>query len=571
MQISNYQFNRADKNRYSNQQQNITFGKGRFQILAISDLHGGLRSLAKTMKTIEKHSNEIYPNSGEKSTFNLFAISGDWFINQAQNGYITDHNLTNGDIQLKFFKKFINRLKSLIMPNSKFDTVITPGNHDFDGGDEFLLKAVHDLPLKMVVSNLKNFEDFSDYVGKKLVKSLVLEVPDDKNPKLKHKLLILGSTVHNMEYYNKGLTKKMTFLENQNCTDEKLNDSAFLKTIEVINEEINKFKSKNPNGAVVFLSHLGNRFSDLIASSTKNIDLILNGHDHVQTINFVNKIPIISLGKDGELLRGIKINFNDDGKLDKTIVNTFLTSDTSDFEVKMHDFMIDLNKMLHDDIRPIIKINQNQYGVGELHYNTQIRYSNSPYANFLTSAIRDSLRNANIDVDTVGIQSSAIRGGIVNGSTNLDLLKTFDGIKLHISGIETAQLKGSDLVDIITENILENLKLPERNTIMHWSDIQVNRTLFDEISKGKSKKTFADAIKIRNRETGEFERIDPDKTYKTALSHKFITKDSLESSKRVRDKFTPTGIKIQEAFQTYLKDNNYTIDITPEIMESRIL
>ena len=113
MQISNCQFYRVDKNRYSSEsQKDVTFGKGRFQILAISDLHGGLRSLAKTMKTIENNSDKIYSNSDEKSTFNLFAISGDWFINQAQKGYITDNNLTNGDIQLKFFKYGLNSWKS---------------------------------------------------------------------------------------------------------------------------------------------------------------------------------------------------------------------------------------------------------------------------------------------------------------------------------------------------------------------------------------------------------------------------------------------------------------------------
>ena len=61
---------------------------------------------------------------------------------------------------------------------------------------------------------------------------------------------------------------------------------------------------------------------------------------------------------------------------------------------------------------------------------------------------------------------------------------------------------------MITENILANLKAPTRNTIIHWSDVQVNRTLMADIAAGKSDKKYIDAVKVRKEGSKDFEPID---------------------------------------------------------------
>ena len=551
-----------------NSQNKFSFRAGNFNILAFSDLHGGLRSLTRFTCTLENNFARVFPEKDLPSTKNLITVSGDYFINHMQDGYLSEPKLNNGNIQQQFFKRFIDRVHALIGKDKICDTIFTPGNHDFDGGDEFILALANKMPIKVLLTNLQNIENFKI---KNLVSSVIQEVPDSINPEKKHKLLFLGATLQNMDYYNRGLIRKMKFFENVNCTDAQLQDEYFSKTISAINAEINKFKSENPQGGVVLLSHVGNRFSDLIANSTNGINLILNGHDHVKDVNFVNNVPIVSLGENAELFRGIKIHFNDDGKLEKIKVDTFETAGTPKIEVEMHEFATDLQTMLQKDISPLIKISPNEYGISELVYNKQIRYSNSPFANFLTSALRNVLRETYPELDTLGIQSSAIRGGIKHGSSNLDLLKTFDGIKINISELEIAKLKGKEIADIIIENILENLKAPERNTIMQWSDIEVNRTQIDKIRRGSiSLNKMIGAIRIRNRETGDFVPLNLERTYTVALTHKFVNKEDLNAPKKIKDKFTGTGIKVKDAFRQYLEAINYNIEITPEIVENRI-
>ena len=547
---------------------NLSFKSGHCNILAFSDLHGGLRAPAKMFNSIAANVKNIFPQQKNSNVLNLLAMPGDIFINQQKRGYITKPNITNGDVQLLLINNLLKSIRNLIHPKAKYDALFTPGNHDFDGGDVALLNMLKKMPVKMLLTNAHNTAELSPLYDNKLFTSVIYEIPDDRKPNLKHKVLTLGVTLQNMDYFNEGLIKKIKFLDNFTSVDEKLKDDAYLKTIEKINSIITSFKNENPNGAVVILSHLGNRFSGLLAENNPDINLILNGHDHVQKLTRVNRSKIASLGQNSEIYRGIQLNFDDYGRLENINIDTFYPLDEKVPNAK--DLMKDVNSMLKEDIKPLVKFNPNIFGINEFIYTTEVRYKNSPYANFLSSALRDYLIEKGFKVDLLGCQSSSIRGSIKEGSANLDLLKTFDGIKDYVAGLEIAPLKGREILDIVIENVLGNIEKPERSTIMQWSDLKVDRSLFTDIRYGKTDKTFKDGVKIRNRITGEYEPLMLDKEYYTAFANKDVNRRK-ECFEKIKHKFKPTGINVPDAFHEYMDEHKYIINITPEIMEERII
>ena len=551
-----------------NNKNSFSFKSGHCNILTFSDLHGGLRGPAKMFNSIAANVEKIFPNQAEQNVYNILAMPGDIFINEAKRGYITKPSLTNGDVQLYMVNNLLKSIRNLIRPKAKYDVLFTPGNHDLDGGDISLLDTLKKMPVKMLLTNADNTEELSKAYDNKMFTSVVYEIPDDKKPNLKHKVLALGVTLQNMKYFNEGFIKIIKFLDNYTSVDEKLNDEAYSSTIEKVNSIITKFKEENPNGAVVILSHLGNRFSGLLAENNPDINLILNGHDHVQKLTRVNRSKIVSLGQNSEIYRGVQLHFDDYGRLENINVDTYYPTEEKTPYAK--DLMKDINYLIKDDIKPLVQFKPNEYGINEFVYTTEIRYKNSPYANFLSSALRDYLIEMGYKVDLLGCQSSSIRGSIKEGSANLDLLKTFDGIKDRVAELEIAPLKGQEILDIVTENINGNLASPERSTIMQWSDLKVDRSLFEAINAKLSDKTYNDCVKIRNRETGEYEPIVLNKEYYTAFANKDVHRRK-ECFEKVRHKFKSTGITVPDAFHGYMDKHKYVINITPEIMEERIV
>ena len=175
------------------------------------------------------------------------------------------------------------------------------------------------------------------------------------------------------------------------------------------------------------------------------------------------------------------------------------------------------------------------------------------------------------DVFSVAIQSSIIRGGIKDGSNNLDLMKVFDGVSENLSNLRIGEVTGYELSGLIAENIQANLKAPTRNTIIHWSDVQVDRTLMADIAAGKSDKKYCDAVKVRKEGSKEFEPIDLMKKYKIVLPEKYLVKDDIKWPQRIRDNFKSLEKTYDELFREYLEQVDYFIKITDKTKEQRVL
>lgn len=563
-------------NSVSGQRSSVNFGAARVNILSTADNHGNVHSLPKFVMTVETNKEDIFQNAEDESTLNIFAIVGDWYINPSKKGFFTKPKSTNGDIQFKFLKQVISLISETVGKKAKFETLFTMGNHDFDGGDSFVYKVLRNSPMKSLITNvdmdnspgMKNCQDKSDG---KVAKSFVFEIPDDKNPDLKHKVLFVGATIPTMDFYNPRLLKKMRFFDNANVKDTNLREQDIQKTIGAIAEEVDKFKAENPQGAVVLMSHMGDRLAKIVRDNVPQINVILNGHDHIAKTSLKGKTNINSLGKDNELIKALNLYFNDEGDLETIDMSTYFTDLTLSDDLAQHPLQLFLKDNFRKDMVPIVRITDPSCEVHELDYGNEIRYSNSYLANYLTSAVKRSVRKIDPEVFSVGIQSSIIRGGIKHKSNNLDLMKVFDGVSEDLSTLQIGSVSGDDVVGLITENIKANLKAPTRNTIIHWSDFQVDRTLISEIESGKSKKEYKDAIKARNPVSKEFEPIDPLKYYKIVLPDKFLIKDDIEWPAKIRDKFVPLNHTYDELFREYLDSVEYEIKITPKTREQRIL
>lgn len=537
----------------------IGFKAAQVNIVATSDNHGNVHNLPKLVGTIEQNRGDIFKKADEESTLNMFAIAGDFFMNPHKKGYMTKPELSNGDIQANFLNKVVNTVKNIVKNN--FDTVYAPGNHCYDGGDEFLYSKLKDEPVKTLVTNvdLEKSPLVSDLMKdhKDIVKSMVYEVQDDKNPDLKHNVLFMGVTIPSL----KGKLTKTELYDNNNKKDTQITEEDLQKTFEVLNKEVQTFKEKHPKGAVVLLSHMGAPISKMIEKNVPNINFILNGHDHTRDNADDGKTLINSLGKDNEIVKSVNFRFSDNGDLEDVGYKMFITEDYAENkEVKTF-----LDKNFEQDVKPLVKMK----GAKELEYSDKIRYENTQLTNFLTSSVMEEAQKEIPDLASIALQSSYIRGGIKQDSTNLNLLKIFDGIDVESQNLNVGSIKGSDVVDIISKNVLSNLQAPTRNTLIQWSDFQVNRTMIEDIQNGKSDKTYLDAIKCRNQKTGEFEDIDLNKDYKILLSNKMLSKKDFAG---IKDKFVSIGKNYDDFFRANISSKNYEVDAnSSKVNEQRVL
>lgn len=536
----------------------VGFKAAQVNIVAMSDNHGNVQNLPQLVGTIDENKGDIFKKADEKSTLNMFAIAGDFFMNPHKKGYMTKPELSNGDIQANFLNKVVNTVKGIVKNN--FDTVYSLGNHCYDGGDEFVFNKLKDEPVKTLVTNV-DLEKSPLVTGlmkdhKNIVKSQVYEVQDDKNPNLKHDVMFVGVTIPSL----KGKLTKTELYDNCNKKDTQLTENDLQGTFAVLNKEVEAFKEKHPKGAVVLLSHMGAPISKMIQKNVPNINVILNGHDHTRDNAEQGGTIINSLGKDNEIVKSVNFRFNDDGDLEDVGYNMYITENSApDKEVKTF-----LDKNFEEDVKPLVKM----HGASELEYSDKIRYANTELTNFLTSTVAEEARKEIPDLASVALQSSYVRGGIKEGSTNLNLLKIFDGIDVESQNLNVGNVKGNQLVDIISKNVKSNLEAPTRNTLIQWSDFQVNRTMIEQISKGESKNSYADAVKCRNQQTGKFENIDLNKDYKIILSNKILSKKDF---KEVKDNFKSINKNYDDFFRANIKGKNYEVNVDNKVKEQRVL
>jgi hypothetical protein len=432
--------------------------------------------------------------------------------------------------------------------NNNFDAVYSLGNHCYGAGDEFIFNKLKNAPVTTVLSNV-NLAKSPLVSGlmenhKNFVKSQEYEIQDDKNPDLKHKVLFMGLTVpslggrlENTEIYDNGTKREIHITENDLQT-----------TFASLQNQVNEFKERNPKGAVILLSHAGLPVAKMLGQNVQGINVILNGHDHRKDDQYDNNTLIASLGQDNEMLKAVNIKFGDNGELESVKVNTLEVGKERDKATQA-----ELEKVLGDDVRALIKLNGE-----ELKYDDFIRYSNSHLMNYLTTAVFEEAKKDHPALDILGIPSNNVRKGLEDGSNNIDLMQVFDGASGAGAVLGKASLTGKELGFIINKNIENNLKSPTRSALVQWSDIQIDRT---SAQNGQ----WDDIIKMRNKETGEFEPLNQNARYEVILPARFL-KDFPE----ITAGFEPLDKTFNEYLMQSLKSDDFEINVTDKIREQRV-
>ncbi len=517
-------------------------------INAFSDTHGELLLANNALEELRRRKQDVFEPQ-EKGKANITAICGDWFMDGARSGYLTNPRKKNGFFQLDMFNAFINQIKSFAPNNT---TLFTPGNHEFDGGVPLLADIFEGMNAQIIISNL-NKEDSPAFEQSikdgKLLSEKILEIEDDKNPNLKHKVLFLGVTPVNLVSYQKHLNG-VSLKNNVNKSQNKVQEEDYQATLEHFKQRIADFKEENPNGIVILMSHTGVRFADNLARES-NVDLVFDGHEHEDDIRVVNKTPIIPLSQNFKKLVNTKLKVSDNGKLDSVTIKEFSPLEN---RLKGPLYMLYRN-LFSKDLKKIYSIKAGKPEVQVL--DTQnIRTGNNYLANFVTDSILQQIRKKDASIDFFALNSSSIRRCLNTSTTSnnssFDVFNVLSGIKEEDAQIMTTDVSGKELTYLVLDNVVFNKEAPNKNPLIQYSGLIIDRTqMLKAINDDKDLDTLIQFI-IDER-TGK--PIKPDKTYKIANAEKYFNKTNNVYIRKLKDRSEYLGTTVQEMFKEHFLES----------------
>ncbi len=529
----------APKNYY-----NQTFKAATVNINAFSDTHGELFYANKGLEELRKRQKDVFEPQ-ERGKTNILAICGDWFIDGARTGYLTNPTKQNGLFQLDILNAFLGQIKK-IAPNNI--TLFTPGNHEFDGGVPLLSKILGKLNAQTIISNLdiENSPAFESSIRNgQLVSQKTIEVEDDKNPDLKHKVLFLGITPVNLVSYQKNL-EGITLTNNVEKAQNKVKPEDYKETLENFKKRIYEFKKENPNGLVILMSHTGVNFADNLAKES-NVDLILDGHEHKEDIRVVNGTQIVPLSQNFQRMVNAKFKIDDNGNIDSVNIKTYSPLGNR----KKGPLYRLYHTLFKEDIRKIYSIRADDSKIHKL--DTQnIRTGNNFLANFVTDSILFEMKQKDPSIDFFALNSSAIRrplkASIVPETSAFDVLNVLSGIKEEDGQIMTSEVNGKELAYLIMDNVIFNKEAPSKNPLIQYSGLIIDKTsIIDAVNKGEPLDSHLKFI--TDMRTGK--PIKADKTYKIANVEKFFNKSENGYIKSLKDKSKFFGATAQELFKQH--------------------
>ncbi len=522
-----------------------SFRAATVSINAISDTHGNLSDAGKALTELSKRQKDVfYPN--KKGNCNVLTVCGDWFMDGAKKGYKSNPDKPLAGFQLDIFNAFVNEIKKIA---ANTVTLFTPGNHEFDGGVPLLDDVLTDINADVVMTNLdiQNSTAFNKSVSSgKLVNEKILEVDDDKNSNLKHKILFLGISPVNMLNYQRNLDgivmndiidKPQYFITKED----------YYKTLENCKSRIKKFKSENPNGIVILLSHTGVKFADNLIKEAP-VDLVFDGHEHKEKDRKVNNTPVIPLSQNFKKIANAQIHINDDGSIENIVVSSF-----SPLENPLEGSMYNLfEKLFSKDLEEKYYIKT--YGDEAENLNIEnVRSGNNYLANFITDGVLSEIKKIAPEVNFFALNSSSIRHGLSSsnkGNSYLDILNVLSGIREDESRIMLTKITGKMLTYMVLDNYIFNSKSPDQNTIIHYSGLITDRTKMLNSYKNGAK--IEDLSKyIIDSSTGK--PIDLDKEYVIANPEKYFDKNLNKQIKALKSKSKFLGKNVHDLFKQYIE------------------
>lgn len=561
------------------------FGAAKVNILAMSDGHGQVEKLPDLYEAVYSKKDEIFDGpdkdgKAQKGSLNMFVHAGDWFINPGKKGFMGAPEKTAAEFQVDFMNGLLDSLEKNAAPELK--AFYTLGNHCMDDGDKFIIDKLSKAKPTTLLTNVNmdnspSIKSLDEKAKEKFKEEQVLEIPDDKDPNKKHKVLMLGMTTPSVDFYVPGQVKGLDVVDRNAIKDIQLRESHFKNTYKKLNDKISKFKEANPQGAVVLLSHNGNNVANMIIQNVDGIDVIVNGHDHKKSSKVLTnkktgkQTLVTSLYQNNDKFSSIKLKFDDNGNLEKIQEKGYYPAEVNKekghvgIDKKFNPMQKKLNELLGEDFKPSIFV----AGPPEIkQLSTEgIRKQNSHLMNFVADAVNEEYKTHDPDVDISGVFSASIRQPIaVNGWTsNIKLLNLFCGRPLEGGQLCKGEIKGAEFARIVTENYGDNLKNNSRNPLLHYSGVKVNKKGVDDLLMSGGKVTnddYAKNIEVKDK-NGEYKPLDLEKTYKVVLPKECFMVPNIQSAMAMYpSKFKDTPYNGDDLFMDYVKRHDYKMDMT---------
>lgn len=535
----------------------FSFKGAQMSITAFSDTHGQLEDIGSFWEEIEKNKDDIFLKEG-KGKKDVVAVAGDWFMAGNVKGYKSNPDYNSQKYQLLFFNKLMKMFSRM---SKSITSIFTIGNHELDAGFEEFSKCVRKLNSQIVSTNV-DLESL-DVLKHHALRSKTIEIQDDKDPSLVHKVLFLGVSPGNMSYYNKKL-KGIKFLDDVYKPQSKITPDEVKNSINAVKKEIEEFKKENPKGAVVLLDHFGGTFQDELLRQKLPVNVILSAHEHLDYDELKGSALIVKLFQNFKKFENVKINFDDNGDLSGIKTHAYYPKGLSGTN-EMQDFY---ERVFKKDIEQSYSIPARD-GICDLELKG-VRYKNSYLANYITDVILNRIQKRIPETDFFALNASAIRGplktkegGEVN---NINILLTLNGIRNEDANIMLSRVTGREILYMIVENVMSNAQSREKNPLNHYSGLSYNKTmLIKGIQMGLDEKNLISFIRDKNGEP-----LDLDREYLLANVEKFFLKSKNPFIKELytSNRTAMTLLNAKEEFKKHFEENLNEVSASKEIRVS---
>lgn len=535
----------------------FSFKGAQMSITAFSDTHGQLEDIGSFWEEIEKNKDDIFLKEG-KGKKDVVAVAGDWFMAGNVKGYKSNPDYNSQKYQLLFFNKLMKMFSRM---SKSITSIFTIGNHELDAGFEEFSKCARKLNSQIVSTNVDL--ESSDVLKHHALRSKTIEIQDDKDPSLVHKVLFLGVSPGNMSYYNKKL-EGIKFLDDVYKPQSKITPDEVKNSINAVKKEIEEFKKENPKGAVVLLDHFGGTFQDELLKQKLPVNVILSAHEHLDYDELKGSTLIVKLFQNFKKFENVKINFDDNGDLSGIKTHAYYPKGLSGTN-EMQDFY---ERVFKKDIEQSYSIPARD-GICDLELKG-VRYKNSYLANYITDVILNRIQKRIPETDFFALNASAIRGplktkegGEVN---NINILLTLNGIRNEDANIMLSRVTGREILYMIVENVMSNAQSREKNPLNHYSGLSYNKTmLIKGIQMGLDEKNLILFIRDKNGEP-----LDLDREYLLANVEKFFLKSKNPFIKELytSNRTAMTLLNAKEEFKKHFEENLNEVSASKEIRVS---
>lgn len=535
----------------------FSFKGAQMSITAFSDTHGQLEDIGSFWEEIEKNKDDIFLKEG-KGKKDVVAVAGDWFMAGNVKGYKSNPDYNSQKYQLLFFNKLMKMFSRM---SKSITSIFTIGNHELDAGFEEFSKCARKLNSQIVSTNVDL--ESSDVLKHHALRSKTIEIQDDKDPSLVHKVLFLGVSPGNMSYYNKKL-EGIKFLDDVYKPQSKITPDEVKNSINAVKKEIEEFKKENPKGAIVLLDHFGGTFQDELLRQKLPVNVILSAHEHLDYDELKGSALIVKLFQNFKKFENVKINFDDNGDLSGIKTHAYYPKGLSGTN-EMQDFY---ERVFKKDIEQSYSIPARD-GICDLELKG-VRYKNSYLANYITDVILNRIQKRIPETDFFALNASAIRGplktkegGEVN---NINILLTLNGIRNEDANIMLSRVTGREILYMIAENVMSNAQSREKNPLNHYSGLSYNKTmLIKGIQMGLDEKNLISFIRDKNGEP-----LDLDREYLLANVEKFFLKSKNPFIKELytSNRTAMTLLNAKEEFKKHFEENLNEVSASKEIRVS---